>query len=354
MGTESVATLKFMAVHIRGVASAPGSRTSCLSKPWESGSSRLESKSSKTKKWKLQVIHALDFTPNSCSLPSLLGCGKPPRDSRTFIRSSLHAQPTKISILRKLTAGARGALARGLLAADGFHGLHFSLPVRIRHCPNLYINETVPSTVFLPPHHWQRPLKFVPQSASCKCHPLHVHSRTGTKPSSRTPGHLPYPCCGPTPASIGGLRGGCSSPHGQPRAPLDSPAPWGTYREHAFPSPPVAQVEAGSLHRQRGWKWRLHHPADGQRRGRGQFHGICWWLEEMLVEEHCPASPPDPPAAAPNLHVLGEAAVHRQGEGLAGDSQDKRVPLVVREGDVGEGDAGLPAAGVLLAPEEEV
>lgn len=74
-GTESVATLKFMAVHIRGVASAPGSRTSCLSKPWESGSSRMESMSSKSKKWKPQVIYALDFPPESCSLPSLLGCG---------------------------------------------------------------------------------------------------------------------------------------------------------------------------------------------------------------------------------------------------------------------------------------
>jgi len=74
----------------------------------------------------------------------------------------------------------------------------------------------------------------------------------------------------------------------------------------------------------------------------------------MLVEEHHSTSPPKPPTATPNLHVLGDAAVHRQGEGLAGDGQDERVPLAVGEGDVGEGDAGLPAAGTLLAPEEEV
>lgn len=35
----------------------------------------MESKSSKTTKWKLQVIHSLDFPPDSCSLPSLPGRG---------------------------------------------------------------------------------------------------------------------------------------------------------------------------------------------------------------------------------------------------------------------------------------
>lgn len=74
----------------------------------------------------------------------------------------------------------------------------------------------------------------------------------------------------------------------------------------------------------------------------------------MLVEEHNPASLPEPLTMAPNLHILGDAAVHRQGEGLARDSQDECVPLVVREGDIGEGDTGLPTASMLRAPEEEV
>lgn len=35
----------------------------------------MASKSGKTKKWKLQVIHALDFPPDSCFLPALPGRG---------------------------------------------------------------------------------------------------------------------------------------------------------------------------------------------------------------------------------------------------------------------------------------
>lgn len=72
------------------------------------------------------------------------------------------------------------------------------------------------------------------------------------------------------------------------------------------------------------------------------------------MKEHSPASLPKPLTMAPNLHILGDVAVHCQGEGLARDSQDERVPLVVREGDIGEGDTGLPAASMLWTPEEEV
>lgn len=71
---ESVAASKFAAGHIRGVASAPGSRTSCLSRPWESGSRGTRSESRETGKWKLLVVHDLSFPRGSCSLPSFPGC----------------------------------------------------------------------------------------------------------------------------------------------------------------------------------------------------------------------------------------------------------------------------------------
>lgn len=124
-----------------------------------------------------------------------------------------------------LTAGARGAFARGSLAAGGFHRLRFSLPVRIRHCPNFCSKEAVPPTVFLPLHHCQCPLKpphlshKVPGASTARC-PLE-----GDQGRQQDPWPPPLPAPWPKPCLPRGLAGGCSSPHGQPQVPLCHGAP---------------------------------------------------------------------------------------------------------------------------------
>lgn len=70
----------------------------------------MKNKSSKTKKWKLQVIHALDFPPNSCSLLSLPGCGSLCGFMHIYL-ILITCPACQDLILGNLTAGARGALA---------------------------------------------------------------------------------------------------------------------------------------------------------------------------------------------------------------------------------------------------
>lgn len=143
----------------------------------------MESKSSKTKKWKRQVIRALDVPHVSCLLPSL-------RAAEASI-GSMHVYPVLTACQTPtpggLTAGARGALAT-CLAADGFHPRHSSPLGSIRHRPNFCINDFVPPAAFLPSHRCDILLK---------THFFHKELVTSPVSCKATAGRRPSPAVGP-------------------------------------------------------------------------------------------------------------------------------------------------------------